>query len=373
MEQHQHHIVGTSQLVMPNLHHTPAKTQQPSIPGYDQRPDLRDDIVVKPDTVEKLLLDMPDQPPPPGTGQTLNPTATPYNYPPFFPAGNNTRDDSHEIKLPPFWHKDPRMWFNQVESKFQQRNVRSEDTKYHAIVSSLDGNVAQHVSDILENPPQEGKYEYLKEKLIQRLSESTNKQVNKLLSDLQLGDQKPSQLLREMKRLANNTLSDEFLKTLWLRRLPSVIQGILSVSENPDLTTLSQVADNLIETTMMSNSNTVLATNFSTTAREDSPNSNSLERRVNNLECLLSEFIAESRASIKEIKNLCRRNRGRSQSNSRKFNHENNSRFTAGNNNNSAGNRSDVDKFCIYHSKYGIKAHRCCPPCDWVDSRSGNA
>lgn len=185
------------------------------------------------------------------------------------------------------------------------------------------------------------------------------------MDDLQLGNKKPSQLLREMRRLANNILSDEFLKTLWLRRLPTVIQGILAVSEKPDLTTLSQVADNLVETTMLTNNNNnlVMATNFDSIGKIGNTPSHPWEVRVSTLERVLSDFITESRNSIKDITNTIKKNRSRSQSNLR-----NNNNF----NSNVGSNTKVPNKFCMYHAKYGIKAHRCNSPCDWVDSRTGN-
>lgn len=51
------------------------------------------------------------------------------------------------IKLPNFWQRDPVLWFSQVESQFHTNNVRSDNTKYHTIVSASDCNVLQQVSD----------------------------------------------------------------------------------------------------------------------------------------------------------------------------------------------------------------------------------
>lgn len=69
---------------------------------------------------------------------------------------SNYRNDTKEIKLPPFWEQDPRMWFNQVESNFHQRNITNDAIKCHFVVGSLAGEVAQHISDIFEDPPNQG-------------------------------------------------------------------------------------------------------------------------------------------------------------------------------------------------------------------------
>ncbi|GFT52603.1 uncharacterized protein TNCV_3765121 [Trichonephila clavipes] len=64
----------------------------------------------------------------------------------------------------------------------------------------------------------------------------------KLLTDLQLGDEKPSHLLRKMKELSNGQLQDDFLQSLWLQRVPPHIQTVLSASSEP-LDKLAIIAD----------------------------------------------------------------------------------------------------------------------------------
>jgi hypothetical protein len=39
-------------------------------------------------------------------------------------------------------------------------------------------------------------------------------------TELELGDKKPSQLLREMRMLAGTQVKDDFLKTIFIQRLP---------------------------------------------------------------------------------------------------------------------------------------------------------
>jgi len=51
-----------------------------------------------------------------------------------------------------------------------------------------------------------------------------------LLSELQLGDDKPSQLLRKMRELDGKSLSNDFLRGLFTQRLPANIHSILLIS-----------------------------------------------------------------------------------------------------------------------------------------------
>jgi hypothetical protein len=63
-------------------------------------------------------------------------------------------------------------------------------------------------------------YEKLKTTMINRFSEPETTKLKKLLHTFELGDKRPSQLLREMQELSDNKLSDDVLKILWIQRLP---------------------------------------------------------------------------------------------------------------------------------------------------------
>ncbi|RZC31839.1 hypothetical protein BDFB_014713, partial [Asbolus verrucosus] len=64
-----------------------------------------------------------------------------------------------------------------------------------------------------------------------RFSDSEEKQLERLLTGLDLGTKKPSCLLREMKNLAADKISDNVLRTLWLRGMPQQMQLILTETE----------------------------------------------------------------------------------------------------------------------------------------------
>ena len=52
--------------------------------------------------------------------------------------------------------------------------------------------------------------------------------MKKLLESEELGDRTPSQFLRRLKGLAGNMALDEFLKTIWMSRLPTTTQRVLT-------------------------------------------------------------------------------------------------------------------------------------------------
>ncbi|GFU48740.1 uncharacterized protein NPIL_165851 [Nephila pilipes] len=76
---------------------------------------------------------------------------------------------------------------------------------------------------------------------------------------LELGNQRPSQLLTRMRFLAGDNVGEPLLKSLWLGRLPNGMQTILAaVSENLDQ--LATVADKINDLAFPQGINSVAAT-----------------------------------------------------------------------------------------------------------------
>ncbi|BES91401.1 Reverse transcriptase (RNA-dependent DNA polymerase) [Nesidiocoris tenuis] len=166
-------------------------------------------------------------------------------------SGQATTDDAVSavtIKLPPFWRRRPDLWFLQAESQFELRRITRERTKYNYVIGALDVDSMEQVSDIVSQPPGENCYEQMKAKLISIFSDSEEAKIRQLLQELELGDQKPSQLWRKMKDLAQNRLTDEILKTLWLQRLPTSVQQVLTGNKEA-MTSLIITADRIVEIT----------------------------------------------------------------------------------------------------------------------------
>ncbi|GFX40471.1 uncharacterized protein TNCV_1412811 [Trichonephila clavipes] len=148
---------------------------------------------------------------------------------------NNMTSETVEVarialRLPPFWKSNVRLWIAQCDHAFTFSGISSDDTKYSALVANLDAETLSYVSDIVLSPPNSDKYHTLSQRLITQFSDSETQKIKKLLTDLQLGDEKLSHLLRKMKELSNGQLQDDFLQSLWLQRMPPHIQTVLSAS-----------------------------------------------------------------------------------------------------------------------------------------------
>jgi len=239
----------------------------------------------------------------------------------------------HHFKAPPFWLQNPKMWFIQLESRFVTANITDDETKFHYVVGALDGDILTYVSDILEKPPVSNKYQKLKQVLAERLSESEEKKLKKLLRDIELGDKKPSFLLREMQQLAGGQLPEDLLKSLWLQRLPVQVQTILMTSTD-SLNNLSKMADKIHEVSEVS---TVAVVNTEKKCACQSSNSlSAFELQIASLTKAIEELNQRGRSSDRKDSRTYRRSRSKSHDSSEMRN-----------------------ELCYYHAKFKDQARIC--------------
>lgn len=238
------------------------------------------------------------------------------------------------IKIPPFWSAKPQLWFAQVESQFFAGGITKDETKYHTVVAAIESNVLTHVSDIILAPPASNMYKTLKERLIEQFADSEQKRIKKLLQDVELGDMRPSQLLREMRELAGKNMNDEMLKSIWLQRLPANIRSILSISSE-GLQQMATLADKIVEVSDFSQISEC-------SVNVVPPQASSLEMKV----AELSRQLSEIRSSLLGNPRERSRSRARRRSKSTRSDH--------------GKRQSDL---CWYHETYGDAARKCRPPC----------
>ncbi|XP_077485401.1 uncharacterized protein LOC144095600 [Amblyomma americanum] len=174
-----------------------------------------------------------------------------------------------DMKLPPFWTGEPELWFVQVESQLAARRITADSTKYHHVVGSLPPATASEVWDLLLTPPEENAYQTLKETLIRRVTPTEPERLQQLLREAELGDRRPSHLLRHMQQLAGGTTASDgrLVRELFLQRLPTSVRIGLTASGERDLAKLAELADKLM----------AVAVPTVTSVHADAPSADSLQ------------------------------------------------------------------------------------------------
>jgi len=149
------------------------------------------------------------------------------------------------IKLPTFWTAQPTVWFAQAEAQFNIRNVTQDSTKYYYVVSALDQATAARVVDELSHPPETGKYENLKTKLLNTFGLTRRDRAARLLHLNDIGDRKPSELMDEILSLLDGHKLCLLAEQIFLEHLPEAIRMQISDNEFGEPQTLAIRADGL--------------------------------------------------------------------------------------------------------------------------------
>ncbi|XP_043496462.1 uncharacterized protein LOC122520466 [Polistes fuscatus] len=160
-----------------------------------------------------------------------------------------TADSVNEVtvRLPTFLSSMPDIWFQQIEHIFKNRRITSDARKFELLFEALTPDVMDKISDFLRNPPEGDKYNAVKGLILQRLTDSKQKQILRFLNELQLGDRQPSQFLREMRNLTGDLVHEEFLRTKFLQSMPTNIRTYLVGCTEVPLGKLADVADAMLE------------------------------------------------------------------------------------------------------------------------------
>lgn len=238
------------------------------------------------------------------------------------------------VKATPFWRGNPKLWFLHLESQFKLAGITDSVTQFHHLVASLQPEELAIAGDIISEQPPDQPYEKLKSRLISQYSLSEDQCIRELISGLQLGDKKPSRLLLEMRNKAGSQVKDDLLKTLFLQRLPTNVQQILAISNDP-LDKLAEMADGIIA------------------ANGPPPMVQSIQSSNDELKSLI--LALSTRLEKLEVKgNNFRQGRSKSRDRFRQYKRDKSTE--------KSGNSQNL---CWYHATFAEKANKCRKPCSW--------
>ncbi|XP_023229853.1 uncharacterized protein LOC111630069 [Centruroides sculpturatus] len=245
------------------------------------------------------------------------------------------------VKIPPYNFSDPALWFHMCESTFalgSPKPITESTTKFNYVVTHLPPEVASMVRDIIISPDCTDPYGHIKVELIKR---SSQQELRKLLAGEQLGDHKPSKLLRVLKRWAENfQIPDAVILELFIQHLLTSVESILAAITPLDIDKAVEVADHVVEVTPAT---------IASVSQPEKPDT------------ISSKILVEIDKLNKRMDQLMQARLDRSDHFSRR------SCSNSGHRNNST--HRSINKYCWYHNHFGAKAQKCTPLCSFTNKR----
>ncbi|KAL0831531.1 hypothetical protein ABMA28_002325 [Loxostege sticticalis] len=225
---------------------------------------------------------------------------------------------------------------------------------YELVLGQLERQDVDEVYDILLRPPEENKY---------------TKNVQRVIAGMELGDLKPSQLLRRMQNLAGDHLSAVTLRGMWLNQLPAHISSIIAISEKSSLSEVALMADkmmdhhsqreisaiNLRQQPPSPSQPDVLAVDYQHLPSSKYPRT--LEDKIDKLTEAITQLVTYSN------------NNQRGRSPNRNWNRRRYHQASRSNSRNHPRNRSLTpinSPYCYFHRKFGHNARKCAGDCTFL-------
>lgn len=249
------------------------------------------------------------------------------------------------IQPPTYSEQNIEAYFTSLSYWFQASGITSDDRKYYTALAQVPPNRIHELKTVIDETPANGKYEYIKEKITQHFSDSQQRRLQRIISEMTLGDSKPSHLLNEMLRVAGTALSEETIISLWTSRLPHEIRSVVAVSEER-AAKRGELADRAMESVQLAQGVRFVEPELAAKpVSERTPDEN--------------ELIRVFKAALREEyrRDDLRRSR-RSRSHSRMRHGQ--PRALSRNRNDSSQERS---QFCYFHRRFGQQARNCRQPC----------
>lgn len=255
-----------------------------------------------------------------------------------------------QLRLPPFWNRNPRVWFRQIESQFLLHRITSQSARYHHVVTSIPSELAEAVDDIQDNPPEQDAYDKLKQAILDRTMESEGSRLRQILTSEELGDRRPTQLLHKMRQLLGDRSSEahsNLVRELFIQRLPPNIRMILASAATMPLNNLAELADRIVEHAVPTISNFATRTSLA-----PNPSNDSRLQELTEVVHALQLHCRDRRVSPRRSATRRRSpSANRSMRGDRDAAHESYDSLERGH--------------CWYHRRFGASATKCTRPCTW--------
>ncbi|XP_064455133.1 uncharacterized protein LOC135366382 [Ornithodoros turicata] len=229
-----------------------------------------------------------------------------------------------------------------LDALFCERSIPSRLSKFGYVLTHLPPEAAAEARNLIIRPHAEHPYDTLRDELIRRTALSSENRIRQLTSE-ELGDSRPTQLIRRMRGLAGNpTSEDTLLRELFLKRLPHNIRMILTSTEHASLDDQAKMADRILDLTGHPVPGAVANLGTTTAASSADPTIAMVTASLHQLQSTVA-VLAERVATIQPPRGpRCNAFRRRTPSRRRP--------------------RSPSPSVCWYHETFGDSARHCQPP-----------
>lgn len=274
-------------------------------------------------------------------------------------ADHATAEETTKIKIPQFLTKDVQLWFTLVEQAFAQFNLTDDAKRVYYVVPKLEQDILILCSDVLSSTST-NKYDQIKERIIKRYSDSQEKKMNTLLNGIDTRGKRPTEVLQELRRLANGTVTETVLRTMWLRHLPRGTQTALMTQDSVPIDVAAAFADRFYDLQEENSRLQQINTTPATTPSASTHMAAHSYVTVDNVKQMFTDFETRMLDSIKTLI----RSQSRATSPARSTTSETTNISTDSRGFPRRRMRTFVkNNLCTYHFRFGADAHRCMEGC----------
>ncbi|XP_064475806.1 uncharacterized protein LOC135389703 [Ornithodoros turicata] len=227
------------------------------------------------------------------------------------------------------------------------RNRMGQQSKYFQVLAGLPPEIAAELDDVLASVSLTEANDVLKSAILDHLEVSERARFQQLLSEEDLGDRKPSQLLHRMKHPLGDSASQSqqpLLQESFLQRLPQAMHMVLAGSEDLTLDKLAALEGRIADYSAPGHPPVVAAATPAQPSR--------LDRVEQKLQALTDTFHSLSASrSRRHRRSTSRPPPARCQSSTPPPPPSEDTRSRA--------------TLCWYHHRFRHRAQRCISPCAW--------
>ena len=129
------------------------------------------------------------------------------------------RGDRFSKRMPEFWPERPTMWFEMLESQFQESGVVEQRSQFRALLQLIDLPARDLIDGMMRNPPADC-YDQAKAVLLKQYERTEEELMEELMAVSSLGDRTPLQMLRYLQSLCPRTCTCSAVRVVLRRVLP---------------------------------------------------------------------------------------------------------------------------------------------------------